>query len=194
MKGITRPLFANYYQYILLQFEFPEVTRKWDEKWTDHLARLQKKKTSGRRAGLSYNVVSTLVNAANYGVPQKRERVFIVGFRDDLDVRWSFPRQTHSQEALVVDQWVTGEYWDHSRHATTINAARVSQGPAEHYRRKNDRPNLVTRPWLIRGTHSLAFLTQSAVTEDFSTIIDSSPARGATSATPVVNWISRQRR
>jgi DNA (cytosine-5)-methyltransferase 1 len=56
-------------------------------------------------------VLATLVNAADYGIPQKRERVFIVGFRDDLEIEWSFPKPTHSYDALVYEQWVTGDYW-----------------------------------------------------------------------------------
>jgi DNA (cytosine-5)-methyltransferase 1 len=119
VKGLTRSSFANYYQYILLQLEFPEVTRRNRESWLDHLKRLQAEKTSGALhvSGLTYNVVPTLVNAADYGVPQKRERVFIVGFRSDLGVEWSFPRPTHGLDALLHSQWVTGEYWD--RHGVT---------------------------------------------------------------------------
>jgi DNA (cytosine-5)-methyltransferase 1 len=134
VKGLTRSSFHNYYQYILLQLEFPEIGRPPDESWADHHQRLQQFKTAKRRghAGLTYNLLPTLVNAANYGVPQKRERVFIVGFRSDLPVRWSFPRETHSLDALLHDQWVTGEYWDRHQvakrsrpspptaHATTI--------------------------------------------------------------------------
>jgi DNA (cytosine-5)-methyltransferase 1 len=114
VKGLTRATFANYYQYILLQLEFPEVPPRKAEDWQDHLMRLQAERTSGKRKGkgLTYNVVPTLVNAANYGVPQKRERVFIVGFRDDLGIEWSFPEQTHSYDALLHSQWVTGEYWE----------------------------------------------------------------------------------
>lgn len=114
VKGLTRSSFANYYQYILLQLEFPEVVRRDGETWPDHLKRLQEEKTSGalHLNGLTYNVVPTLVNAADYGVPQKRERVFMVGFRADLGVEWSFPRPTHSFDSLLRDQWVTGEYWD----------------------------------------------------------------------------------
>jgi DNA (cytosine-5)-methyltransferase 1 len=119
VKGLTRSSFANYYQYILLQLEFPEVGRKDRESWRDHLARLQSEKTSGElhSSGLTYNVVPTLVNAADYGVPQKRERVFIVGFRSDLGIEWSFPRPTHGLDALLYSQWVTGDYWD--RHGVT---------------------------------------------------------------------------
>lgn len=122
VKGLTRSSFANYYQYILLRLEFPEVTRRTDESWTEHLKRLQREKTSGRlhAEGLTYNVVPTLVNAADYGVPQKRDRVFIVGFRSDLGIQWSFPRPTHSLEALLHSQWVTGEYWERHHVAGNI--------------------------------------------------------------------------
>jgi DNA (cytosine-5)-methyltransferase 1 len=114
VKGLTRSSFANYYQYILLQLEFPEVVRGEMESWSEHLKRLQEEKSSGARhlSGLTYNVVPTLVNAADYGVPQKRERVFIVGFRSDLGIEWSFPKPTHTLDALLHDQWVTGDYWD----------------------------------------------------------------------------------
>lgn len=38
-----------------------------------------------------YNVQYRILNAADYGVPQKRERVIIVGFRKDLDINFKFP-------------------------------------------------------------------------------------------------------
>ena len=36
-----------------------------------------------------------LLNAADYGVPQKRERVILVGFRKDLNCKFVFPEETH---------------------------------------------------------------------------------------------------
>lgn len=114
VKGLTRSTFANYYSYILFQLEFPEVVREKGESWIDHLMRLQSEKTSGalHPTGLTYNIVPTLVNAADFGVPQRRERVFIVGFRSDLGIEWHIPEATHSLEALLHSQWITGEYWD----------------------------------------------------------------------------------
>lgn len=113
VKGLTRATFAAYFQYIQLQLEFPEVPPVPGEDWSEHLKRLQEERTSGKHKGkgLAYNVLATLVNAADFGIPQKRERVFIVGFRDDLGIEWSFPKPTHSCDALLYDQWVTGEYW-----------------------------------------------------------------------------------
>jgi len=113
VKGLLRKNFANYYSYILHQLRYPEVSRTGDEEWTDHLARLESVETSGKYKGLCYNVVFRLLNAADYGVPQHRWRVFIVGVRSDLGVSFSFPNKTHEEDALLYDQWVTGEYWDH---------------------------------------------------------------------------------
>lgn len=112
VKGLTRQTFAKYLEYVLLQISHPEVVRKPGEEWTDHLSSLERHHTHGRRDGLQYRVVFRLLNAANHGVPQKRERVFIVGFRDDLEVEWSFPEATHSLDALLHDQWVSGDYWE----------------------------------------------------------------------------------
>ena len=114
VKGLTRSSFANYYEYIRLQLEFPELPSRANESWFDHLLRLQAEKSSGRMHGqaLTYNILPTLVNAANFGIPQKRERVFIVGFRSDLGIDWRFPRATHSEDALLHSQWISGEYWD----------------------------------------------------------------------------------
>ena len=117
VKGLTRSTFANYYQYVLLQLTFPEVAKKPREDWGSHLRRLQAEKASGRAIGhgLTYNVVPTLVNAADFGIPQKRERVFIVGFRSDLEIVWSFPKATHSLESLLYEQFVSGDYWARHR-------------------------------------------------------------------------------
>jgi len=42
-----------------------------------------------------YKVAFQLFDAKNYGIPQERERVFIVGVREDLDFRYNFPESTH---------------------------------------------------------------------------------------------------
>lgn len=113
VKGLTRATFSKYFQYIQLQLAFPELPPVGEEDWSDHFQRLQSEKDAGshKRSSLTYSVVPTLVNAANYGIPQKRERVFLIGFRDDLNVEWKFPEPTHSYDALLHDQWVTGNYW-----------------------------------------------------------------------------------
>lgn len=39
-----------------------------------------------------YNVTMNLVNAKNYGVAEERKRVFYIGFRKDLNIKFLFPR------------------------------------------------------------------------------------------------------
>jgi len=46
-----------------------------------------------------------LLNAADYGVPQKRCRVFVLGLRQDLGVQLRFPRKTHGSG--TARPWVT---------------------------------------------------------------------------------------
>ena len=113
VKGLTRKTFAEYFEYIQHQLRYPEVVRKSRESWISHLARLRREYGSGSQEGLCYTVSKPhLVNAANFGVPQRRERVFIIAFRSDLGIPWSFPEATHSLDALLWAQWVTGAYWD----------------------------------------------------------------------------------
>ena len=113
VKGLTRSSFSAYFSYITLQLTYPELTRLASEAWHDHLARLEQHHSSGRRVGLQYQVIPPRVlNAADYGVPQRRERVFFIGFRDDICANWAFPKATHSLEALQHDQSERGTYWD----------------------------------------------------------------------------------
>lgn len=113
VRGLARATFKDYLAYILLQLEYPSLKSNESESWLEHLGRL---KTFQDDANESEYVVSVhLVNAANYGVPQKRMRVFIVGFKRDIPFRWNFPMQTHSMESLMIDQWHTGEYWERHR-------------------------------------------------------------------------------
>jgi DNA (cytosine-5)-methyltransferase 1 len=92
VKGLLRPAFSEYLQRIL---------------------------DSLRRGGSTeadcpdvYEVVVVSVNAADYGAPQKRERVLIAGVRSDCGVLTPFPSRTHGVERLVWEKWISGEYWN----------------------------------------------------------------------------------
>ncbi|MCL5982826.1 MAG: DNA cytosine methyltransferase [Firmicutes bacterium] len=115
VRGLVRKSFSKYFEYIILQFTYPEIIRLDNENWPDHLSRLECYHMKGNCDGLSYRVVYRVLNAADYGVPQKRERVFIVGVRNDIHMAWSFPKPTHSHEALLWRQWITEEYWERHR-------------------------------------------------------------------------------
>ncbi|CDZ46986.1 DNA cytosine methyltransferase [Neorhizobium galegae] len=112
VRGLTRQSFRNYFEYIRLQMQYPELTSRKEEDWAEHLSRLERHHNSKRGSrGLEYTLLTEVLNAANFGVPQKRERVFFVGFRNDVKAGWTFPTQTHSYEALLFDQ-IHGTYFD----------------------------------------------------------------------------------
>jgi DNA (cytosine-5)-methyltransferase 1 len=105
VKGLLRPAFADYFSYIRLQLAYPNDKRKKDEGWECHYQRLQKRQPKS----LEYEVRYKLLNAANFGVPQKRERVVIVGFRKGLGSGWNYPAASHAQAPASKDikPWVS---------------------------------------------------------------------------------------
>lgn len=57
---------------------------------------------------LGYCVKYKVLNAADYGVPQTRQRVFIVGVRNDVKWEYEFPAPTHDKnEANGLAKWVS---------------------------------------------------------------------------------------
>ena len=74
-----------------------------------------------------YNVKAQVLNAADYGVPQERRRIFIVGIRQDLGVEYTFPEPTHgvgrAQANITIrdaigdlPEWPEGEFYDADFH------------------------------------------------------------------------------
>jgi DNA (cytosine-5)-methyltransferase 1 len=146
VKGLLRPTFASYFEYIRLQLADPELTRRADEAWEQHRSRLERH-PAGNRAATRYNVAYRLLNAANHGVPQRRERVFLVGFRADLDIHWDFPDATHSQESLLRDQWIRGDYWERHRVPKRDRPA-PSHTLSTRLTRLRDEDLFASQPWV----------------------------------------------
>jgi len=56
-----------------------------------------------------YSIQYKVVNAADYGVPQSRIRVIIVGIREDLWTKFNyeFPEPTHTKDGKVLPRWAS---------------------------------------------------------------------------------------
>jgi len=50
-------------------------------------------------AGMGYSVKYDILNTMDYGLPQDRKRIFIVGVRKDLDFEFKWPEETHGTES-----------------------------------------------------------------------------------------------
>ena len=140
VRGLANSKFADYLDYVKLQLSYPHDSPARRENWRSHHARLKRQALRGS-IDATYNVVSKVVNAADYGVPQQRQRLFIVGLRVDLGVTWEFPAPTHSLDALLYDQYVTGKYW--RRHG--IGRREVPEMFRRRVESLNKRPR--GRPW-----------------------------------------------
>lgn len=106
--GLARRSFRPYLSYIIRQITFPSVSPLDEEFWFNHDRRIMQHEAAGGEP--EYQVCWGLLNAADYGVPQARSRVFIVATKSPLP-KLDLPVPTHSREALIRDQ-ESGVYWD----------------------------------------------------------------------------------
>ncbi len=61
------------------------------------------KKLLNEFASIGYRVNYKMLNSTNYGVPQKRSRVIIVGYYQDMEKTFSFPVPTHTKKANLLE-------------------------------------------------------------------------------------------
>jgi DNA (cytosine-5)-methyltransferase 1 len=113
VPGLLRPSFRPYFDYTAAQLREPTLTIKKGEDWRDHAKRLAMSRR-GKRSP-SYRVETPrIMNSADFGIPQARRRVIMVGIRDDLDLDWNWDdfTHTHSETSLTYDKWVEPIYWE----------------------------------------------------------------------------------
>lgn len=98
---------------------------------------------------LGYTVKYKLFNTADYGVPQTRERVIIVGVRNDLNVDIEWPKPTHSMSDTSLIPWLTikdaiGDLEDEAVHNSLPNSgyskAKLFKGTQGNTVTKADKP------------------------------------------------------
>lgn len=110
VRGLLRRSFQPYFEYILRRLECPSLAPRTGELWHCHNDRLRRHQIAPGYEP-EYLVQWRLHDAADFGIPQNRTRVFIVATRYDLAIPYRFPAPTHSRDALLSSQ-ASGEYWE----------------------------------------------------------------------------------
>ena len=105
-------------------------------KWVDYLGG---KSVNGnpvifpREDSVPYHIYYKVLNAKNYGVPQNRERIFIVGVRDDKDNNFRFPKEQYLEKKLkdVLENNVDEKYFlSHKAINSLILSKDICRAPA----------------------------------------------------------------
>jgi DNA (cytosine-5)-methyltransferase 1 len=85
------------------------------QRWIDYLS----KSVNGQpvifphEESANYHVYYQVLNSKDYGVPQNRERIFIIGIRDDEDNNFTFPPKEHLTKRLkdILEDDVDEKYF-----------------------------------------------------------------------------------
>ncbi len=96
-----------------------------------------------------YDVSLTLVNAKDYGVAEERKRVFYIGFRKDLNVKFVFPKGSTEEDAKKIT--LKDVIWDLKDTAV----------PALDKNKKN--PAAVNNNEYYTGSYSTIFMSRNRV-------------------------------
>lgn len=102
----------------------------------DHYGDLVMNKLKDEFDRIGYKIVHETKNAYDFGVPQNRERVIIIGIRKDLNLEWAFPQGVGGRwtvEDAISDLPEVGE----NQHVTNYDKA-PSNSYQELMRRNSD--------------------------------------------------------
>lgn len=102
---------ASYFEYLKLALQLPELASPHGD-WEADKEYLRVCTQQNIRSVPTYRINAAKLQAADFGTPQKRTRVFLVGIRDDHECSWEVPHPTHSEEALLAAKWISGSYWE----------------------------------------------------------------------------------
>ena len=83
---------------------------------------------------LGYNVFYQVINSKDFGVPQNRERVYIVGFKDN-EINFSFPTPTDSTKVIkdiMEENAVSAKYYLSEKYLNTLKAHKAKHEALGH--------------------------------------------------------------
>lgn len=96
-----------------------------------------------------YDVTLTLVNAKDYGVAEERKRVFYIGFRKDLGIKFEFPQGSTEDDDKKIT--LRDIIWD-------LQETAVPSGPKNHHN-----PEAINNNEYFTGAYSTIFMSRNRV-------------------------------
>jgi DNA (cytosine-5)-methyltransferase 1 len=140
VRGLLSPRARPYFDYLIAQLRVPTRQPRTFESASEHFLALQ----SIPETHHEYRVEHRVLNAADFGLPQLRHRLFIVGVGMS-EPDWVWPEETHSKAALENALW-NDTYWDEHevpKHVRESVRARVKRPdkectPGERWRTLRD--------------------------------------------------------
>jgi DNA (cytosine-5)-methyltransferase 1 len=78
---------------------------------------------------VNYHLYWQVLNSKKHGVPQNRERVFLVGIRDDADNQFQFPREEHLTKRLkdIIEEEVDAKYFLSEKMVKFVTSTKFQQ-------------------------------------------------------------------
>ena len=96
-----------------------------------------------------YDVTLDLVNAKDYGVAEERKRVFYIGFRKDLKIKFGFPKGSTKEDDKKIT--LRDIIWD-------LQETAVPSGDKNHHN-----PNAINNNEYFTGAYSPIFMSRNRV-------------------------------
>lgn len=96
-----------------------------------------------------YNVSMTLVNAKDYGVAEERKRVFFIGFRNDLNIDFQFPKGSTVDDNKKIK--LRDVIWD------------LKDTAVPAYEKNYHNPNAINNNEYFIGSYSSMFMSRNRV-------------------------------
>jgi DNA (cytosine-5)-methyltransferase 1 len=127
------------------------------QRWIDYLGG---KSVNGNQTifphddSVPYHIYYQVLNAKNYSVPQNRERIFIIGIRDDQDNNFSFPKPKHLEKRLkdVLEDNVDEKFYLSNTLLTWIDKHRAKRDSSNKYPlEENDLSGCITARYAKNG-------------------------------------------
>jgi len=122
-----------------------------------------------------YHLYWQVLNAKHHGVPQNRERVFLVGIRDDVDNYFQFPREEHLSKRLkdVLDDNVDDKYFLSDKMLELITFNQKDSGEIANLNKGGERGSVYDS-----NTDSISCLSATDYKQPKQILINSATSKG----------------